>query len=156
MGFKTFLTNGYCLSLTDKLDDMGFFCWIEDYFQRPPNNTIKFDEVEKLLRWQQLQEDKGTFTYNEEGFTYQAEDRMETVKWPDIERVVAFKLDRLTHDLICLRLYWEGGNLLICEDEPGWYQFASRLSTALSASRKWEERVTLPPFQTNETIVYQR
>ena len=144
------------LSLTNKSTIMGFYRRIEDFFQRPSANTIHFSDAEKALRWKQLQEDTGPFLYNEGGLTYKAEDGAGSIKWEDILRIVAFKLDRLTYDIICLRLYWDGGDLCISEDEPGWYQFINRLSSALPLVQGWEERVTLPPFETNETLVYQK
>lgn len=135
---------------------MGFYRRIEDLFQRPPANTVHFSDAEKALRWKQRPEDKGAFMYTDEGFIYQTEDRSETVKWLDIERIVAYKLDRFTYDLICVRLYWNGGELFMSEDKPGWFQFTSRLNSALPVTQGWEERVAMPPFDTNETLVYQK
>jgi hypothetical protein len=136
---------------------MGFYRRIEDFFQRPPANTVHFSDAEKALRQKQRQDDNGAFAYTDEGFTYQVEDRLETVLWRDLERIIAYKLDRITYDIICLRLYWPGSDLLISEDELGWYQFSNRLNTALPAIKKgWEEQVALPPFETTETLVYQK
>lgn len=133
---------------------MAFFRRIEDFFQRPPANSVNFSDAEKELRRKQLLEDFGPFTYTEDGFLFQTADRSESVKWTDIEQVVAFKLDRLTYDLICLRLFWLEGDLLITEDEPGWYPFTERLNAALPVAKNWEATVAQPPFETSETLVY--
>src|ERR1700761_4272851 len=91
---------------------MGFFRRIEDFFQRPQANTITFDEAEKALRWKKLQEDLGAFTFSEEGFTYQTADELLSIKWIDVIRVISFKRDLFTYDLICLQLFWPGGDVL--------------------------------------------
>ncbi|HEX3934477.1 MAG TPA: hypothetical protein VHW43_07335 [Puia sp.] len=88
-----------------------------------------------------MQEDNGPFVYDEDGFTYQVDGRIETVKWAEISRIEAVKLDRPEYDVICLRLYWERGEFSISEDEPGWYQFVSRLQAVLPLEQGWEERV---------------
>ena len=135
---------------------MGFFRRIEDYLSRTSANTVNFSDAEKQLRLKQLREDCGPFAYYEGGFSYQNADLTASVKWMDIERVIAYKLDRFTYDLICVDVYWAGSSLLITEDDPGRYQFIERLNSALSIAPDWEARVALPPFQTNETVVYQK
>jgi hypothetical protein len=135
---------------------MGFFRRIEDFFQRPPANTITFDEVEKALRWKKLQEDLGAFTFSEEGFTYQGTDELFIIRWVDVTRIISFQRDLLAYDLICLQLSWLGGDLLFHEEVAGWYQFVHHLNAALPVLEKWEEKVTFPSFATNETVVYQK
>jgi hypothetical protein len=135
---------------------MGLFRRIEDFFQRPPANTITFDEAEKALRWKKLQEDLGAFTFSEEGFTYQTTDELFIIRWVDITRIVSFKRDLFTYDLICLQLSWLGGHLLFDEEMAGWYQFVHHLNSALPILEKWEEKVMFPAFATNETVIYQK
>jgi hypothetical protein len=135
---------------------MGFFRRIEDFFQRPPASTITFDEAEKALRWKKLQEDLGAFTFSAEGFTYQTADEFFIVRWVDVTRVISFKRDLFTYDLICLQLSWSGGSLLFHEEIAGWYQFVHHLNADLPVLEKWEEKVMFPAFATNETVVYQK
>jgi hypothetical protein len=135
---------------------MGFFRRIEDFFQRPPANTITFDEAEKALRWKKLQEDLGAFTFSEEGFTYQATDELFIIRWVDVTRIVSFKRDLFTYDLIYLQLSWLGGHLLFDEEVAGWYQFVHHLNAALPVLENWEGKVMFPAFATNETVVYQK
>src|ERR1700722_5886723 len=110
--------------------NMGFFRRIEDFFQRPPANTITFDEAEKALRWKKLQEDLGAFTFSAEGFIYQTTDELFIIRWVDVTRIISFKRDLFTYDLICLQLFWPGGDLLLHEEIAGWYQFVYRLDAA--------------------------
>lgn len=140
------------ITLGSKSPAMGFFRRIEDFFQRPPANTITFDEAEKALRLKKLQEELGAFTFSEEGFTYQTL----TIRWADITRILSYKRDLGTVDLVCLQLSWPGGDLLFDEEMPGWYQFVDHLNAALPVLEKWEEKVMFPAFATNETVVYQK
>ncbi|HWB92216.1 MAG TPA: hypothetical protein VG605_10200 [Puia sp.] len=120
---------------------MGFFRRIEDFFQKPPGNTIDFAEAERALRLKQLQEDNGPFSYTDEAFTYSVEGRNVTVRWADITRIVAYKLDKGAYDVDCIRILWDGGELVVCEEDAGWYQLISRLDNFLPGTVEWEENV---------------
>lgn len=109
---------------------MGFYRRIEDLFQRPPANTIHFSEAERALQLKRLQEDPGPFSYTDEGFTYPVDGRNVTVRWADIIRAGYFTLEREGSEVAGIRLYWEGGDLAITEEAPGWYQFITRLKQA--------------------------
>lgn len=135
---------------------MGLIRRLEDFFQRPPANTITFDEAEKALRWKKLQEDLGAFTFSEEGFTYQTTDELFIIRWMDVTRIISFKRDLAGYDLICLQLSSPGRDLFFDEEMAGWYQFVHHLNAALPVLEKWEEKVMFPPFATNETVVYQK
>lgn len=94
---------------------MGFFRRIEDYFQRPPANTISFSEAEELLRRRQLMEDNGF--------------------WAEIIRVVAFRSERGG----CLRIYWAEREMEVCADDPDWVWFVSRMKEMLQLAPGWED-----------------
>jgi hypothetical protein len=82
------------------------------------------------------------------------------VSWKDVERIVAFKKDLLTEDVVCLELVLrgrDGGCFLISEDAEGFWDVADCLSSVLSGvSDDWMSAVIRPPFATSATIVYQR
>ena len=85
---------------------MGVFRKIEDLLKKTDDKTMSYSDAEKALRLKQLQEDLGKFNYESDGFTYEFETGLEKIRWSDILRIEAYKLDRLTTDEICLDIFW--------------------------------------------------
>ena len=82
-----------------------------------------------------------------------------TWRWDDVSRVVAFKRDALTSDLLCLAI--ERGDQLIelNEDMGGWNELLDRLSSYLPGALSGQEilgAIVQPPFSANPTTVYDR
>ena len=99
--------------------------------------------------------DFGDFTYSDEGFEIVLESSREKVRWASIERIIAYKVDLFTTDLICLDIEFNGKKLTISEEVPGWFQFIKKVSSTLSGIPKnWEIQVANPPFQANCTTIY--
>lgn len=71
------------------------------------------------------------------------------LEWAEAQRVIGFKRDLIGVDLICLRFEKADG----CEDEvneemAGWDELLAVLPARLPGA--------LPPFATNETVVFER
>lgn len=119
--------------------------------------TVSFTAEEQALRWQLLQSDPGNFEYEEDGFTYTFKEGAEKIQWTEIDRVVAYKADRLTVDVICLKILWRGMEWMITEDTPGWSQFLKRLAIAFpSILDNWDDQIAQPPFATSYMVLYER
>lgn len=135
---------------------MSFYRKIPSLVQ-PAKNTISFTEAEKALRWQQLQEDKGQFVYDEDGFHFAFKEHDEKLRWVDIEQIVAYKRDLMTIDEICLDIVMGGWTITFSESLPGWNQFLLKLKAAFpSLPDNWEHQIVHPPFATNYTVLYER
>lgn len=80
--------------------------------------------------------------------------------WSEVLRVVSFKRDLFTVDLICLQLtFMELESVEVDEDMGGWQEFVEALPGSLPGARpfsEWFKDVAFPAFATNETIVYDR
>lgn len=80
------------------------------------------------------------------------------LRWDDIEKVVAYKTDELTTDLLCFDLTANDGQVYVVHEEiPGFDALEERLKQLLTSfDRDWRQKVLKPPFARNETILYDR
>jgi hypothetical protein len=136
--------------------NMGYFRKITALVQ-PSKGTVSFAEAEQALHWQRLQEDLGEFVYEEDGFSYPFKEHAGKLPWSEIERIVAYKLDQMTTDEICLDISTNGWKITYSESVPGWYQFVAKLKQAFPAiPDNWDGQIMQPPFATNYTVLYER
>src|SRR5262245_56412616 len=81
------------------------------------------------------------------------------LSWREIRRVIAFKRDHMTTDLICLSLEAGQSVLEVNEEMVGWTdllaELPKRLPGAMSSDRLSGE-VAKPAFSRNLTVVYDR
>jgi hypothetical protein len=114
-------------------------------------------EEEAKLRWQQKQEEMGAFEYDAEGFSYPFESGTSLVRWAEVDRIVGYRLDLFTIDEMCLELHVKDRAIRFSESTPGWYRFLGELRTVFPVIREnWDWEVTIPPFATNYTVLYER
>jgi|GEM_PF-2430653 len=82
------------------------------------------------------------------------------VSWQSIVRLLAFKRDLLTTDLICMAIETEDGAYVeINEEMIGWQRTMTHLSEHLPAAIPWADwwpATAFPAFATNPTVVYNR
>ena len=78
----------------------------------------------------------------------------------DVRKVVAYKRDEITTDLICFDVVTEqsGGRRtwIFHEKQPEFERVVAELSELPGFMTDWRERVVLPPFASCETVVYAR
>jgi hypothetical protein len=83
-----------------------------------------------------------------------------SVDWREVTRVLAFKRDLLTTDLICLRI--EAGperSLEVNEEVPGWDALLRALQEFLPGvmdPKKIYALLSTPAFAANETVIFDR
>lgn len=77
-----------------------------------------------------------------------------------IVKVTAFKRDLLTVDLICVALDYEGDSstqhLELNEEMDGFAHLLSQLERTPDFLTDWRNKVALPPFATNATVLWER
>ncbi|MDH7461206.1 hypothetical protein QEG73_07940 [Chitinophagaceae bacterium 26-R-25] len=101
--------------------------------------------------------DPGKFKYEDDGFVFDSTSSQQKIKWSDIERLIAYKLDLLTTDRICIDIVYNEYQITVSEETPGWYQFVEKTKiTFPSIPNNWEAEVMHPAFETNLTVIYQR
>jgi hypothetical protein len=75
----------------------------------------------------------------------------------EIVRVWAWKRDEVTTDLICMEVEVAGGEAIqLNEDMVGFDVWADCLVNLPGAVAGWREYVVQPPFERNETLLYER
>lgn len=108
------------------------------------STNSKFDELLKT---------DGFFSFSEDGFTIEGIKGL--YRWDRIQSIIGFKRDLYTVDQICLGVLFEDGSLEFNEDHSGWYQFEKQLRNHFpSINKDWSEKVMLPAFETNLTLLY--
>jgi hypothetical protein len=101
---------------------------------------------------------------DEDGFSIKSADRMQNciarVLWSEISRIIGFKRDCYTVDLICLGVETiRGTTIEINEEISGWSDLLEALSKYLPGFLKyeeWFESVAFPAFKTNARTLFHR
>lgn len=80
------------------------------------------------------------------------------VAWSDIERITAYKADRLTWDTVCLEILSSAGVVCTVDEETeGFWDLIDDLKRALPTSdQDWEHAVILPAFAENRRVIFPR
>ena len=78
----------------------------------------------------------------------------------DIRKVVFYKRDELTTDLICCDVEVEGSDgVVICsnhEESTNWAAWVKRLSDLPGFDTDWYAKASLPPFAQCPSVVFER
>lgn len=96
----------------------------------------------------------------EAGFTVTGTGRgtPDTVAFDQVQRVTAWKLDRLTTDLVCVEIVSgeAPGSLArtLTEDIPGFEALMRRLESLPGFDADWRAKVLLPPFRDCRTTIF--
>jgi len=82
------------------------------------------------------------------------------IAWDQITRIVAFKRDVYSHDVVCLLIETNGKNVLeLNENMPGWTELVKELAIRLPSARpysEWFTGVAFPAFAPSPTDVFVR
>jgi hypothetical protein len=79
------------------------------------------------------------------------------VGWGEVSRVVAYKRDAMTHDVIALGFL--GTGIDVNEDMEGWDELLKKLPEYLPGCQpfeQWFQAVAFPAFAMNPTDIYRR
>jgi hypothetical protein len=91
------------------------------------------------------------------GFGIDLKDGHYFIKWIDIERVVVYKADLLTTDVVCMDITFNGKTIIVTEEAKGWDTFTNQLKSTLRLNNdNWETLILQPPFAYNLMIIYER
>ena len=82
------------------------------------------------------------------------------ISWREITRIVAYKRDLLTTDLVCFDIETEQANNLrtftIHEEAEGFDLLDAEFGRVLTGYNSiWRNKVILPPFAPNRTTIYE-
>lgn len=94
-----------------------------------------------------------------EGFSlYSGEKQLSNIRWDQIEKIAAYKLDHITIDLLYLDIRTIAGErVTIHEFLSGFDEFRKHMEQALPTILPgWWSTVVFPPFEENYTIIYRR
>jgi hypothetical protein len=104
-----------------------------------------------------LYNDEGLFLYVADGFIFSLKDGPEKIKWTDIERLAAYKLDLITVDEIRMDITWNNRQFTISEETPGWFQFVLKTKAVFPAiPQEWDISIIHPAFERNYTVLYEK
>ncbi len=82
------------------------------------------------------------------------------IAWNQITRIVAFKRDVYSHDLICLLIETDDAGVLeLNENMPGWAELVKELEIRLPSAKphtEWFAEVAFPAFAVTPTEVFVR
>jgi hypothetical protein len=74
----------------------------------------------------------------------------------DIAKVIFYKRDELTTDLICCDVETDGGLRTFHEEMQGWGLLIQHLGCLPGFRKDWFAAVSQPPFQARETLAFIR
>ncbi|WP_445731715.1 hypothetical protein [Mariniflexile sp.] len=115
----------------------------------------------KLIRekeFKHLYSTNGLFNYNEIGFELMLNGKLTKTKWNEINRILAYKVDLLAVDEICLFVDIDKERSFeISESTKGWFVFGEKIREIFPEIKEtWEFDIAIPPFERNETELYNR
>ncbi len=91
----------------------------------------------------------------ENGFLINCDGEVTRYKWSEIEKLTGFKMDRLTVDDICLKIEANEKESFTSEEFDGWRIFMNKMLNEFpQIDKNWEETITKPAFERNETVLY--
>jgi hypothetical protein len=94
--------------------------------------------------------------YTNEGFFIELKQMSTYIKWSDISKVTAYKLDLLAIDQVCLDVETTDITYKLNEEQTGWMELVIAMNKALDLADDWYVQIIQPPFERNETILYSK
>jgi hypothetical protein len=82
-----------------------------------------------------------------------------SVRWAEVDEIIAFKIDTITFDRLCMafRRHPDGTYLATDEETPGWKELNDQLLHTFGVSfDSWFPAVAFPPFAENRTTLWSR
>jgi hypothetical protein len=80
-------------------------------------------------------------------------------EWRNLEEIIAYKVDAITMDHLCLGFRESGRDTFVVTDEktPGWNALNEELDTQFGvAFEQWAPSVAHPPFKENRTTLWRK
>lgn len=101
----------------------------------------------------------GSIRADEDAIVITQNDRKTVIAWSSIKRLVAYKIDEVTTDLICMAIETTDGKFAIHEEMIGWRTFIEAIDRRLPGATPWEEwwmTTAFPAFAMNPTTIFER
>lgn len=91
------------------------------------------------------------------GFRITFNEIISEIKWEEINKLVGFKIDRITTDDICLKIESHKIVSFVTEEFLGWSEFVTELLKHFpEINKNWEGIIAKTAFERNETQLYNR
>ncbi len=91
------------------------------------------------------------------GFLVNNDGEITQFKWSEIEKLIGFKIDRITIDDICLKIESDNKTTYVTEEFEGWRTFITDLLDKFPGiDKNWESIIAIPAFERKETLLYNR
>ena len=102
--------------------------------------------------------DNGIFEYSENGFIINNEILHQEILWSEVKTIFGYKIDLLAIDCICVDVFCDNDKFFTINEETiGWFQFIERSKNIFtSIDKSWNIKITIPAFETNLTLIYDR
>ncbi len=98
---------------------------------------------------------EGMFEFQHSGFYFNFKDGRSFIKWSDIIRIDAYKIDLITIDEIRLDIVLEKFQFTITEETPNWNLFIEKSKEVFTTIPKdWDRIITKPAFNANYITIY--
>ena len=131
--------------------------------QLPDNSIKRIDEMEKAHHYKIWEEDFNLVKEMGIDFLrygppyYSTHVAPGKYNWDGVEMIVAYKVDLLTTDEICLDIFYGNLQITFTEETPGWYLFIKKLGSVFpSIPSCWDAVIAQPAFAENRTVLYRR
>ena len=99
----------------------------------------------------------GIFTYADNSFTIQLDNKNQTINWDDITLIRAYKVDQYAFDCIVIEIYLKETFITINDQTLGHMKFMDNAAKKLQGFKQdWFGVVAYPAFETNLTTIYER
>lgn len=108
----------------------------------------------RYLDWRQP--NVASLVLTTDGFEWRSGQQVAKVRWDDVTRIVTFKRDLITVDLLCLHFDTALGTVEINEELQGYDAVEVEMERRFAVATDWKLRVLFPAFTTNEEAIYDR
>jgi hypothetical protein len=82
--------------------------------------------------------------------------RVHAFEWKSVERILAYKVDLITTDDVCLEFIAAGKFFIADEETNGWSDLTTEVNQRFPIHRSWLEDVIDPAFTTNLVVLWDR
>ena len=90
------------------------------------------------------------------GLTISVKKQESRIEWGEVKSLVAFKVNKLTYDSICLQIdYGQNISIVALEETEGWESLVKGVKANFpSVNSTWDIDIIQPPFAENFTVLY--
>lgn len=97
------------------------------------------------------------FQLANDGFFYSIDGIEKKVSWNEIDKIIAYKKDLFTTDLVCVDITHNTTIITLTEELVGWDIFVKTMGEKLPLiDPDWEWKVIQPPFETNLITIFKK